>query len=103
MVRSGWSISSWRAFSPTIISLLGETDTMLGTSGRTSGLVKFIHATKLLVVPRSIPTTLSLSNSIWNMSLGYQIRHVLAVVQEPAHGDEGFALACRVPLGKLLL
>src|ERR1017187_4993986 len=103
MVRSGWSISSWRAFSPTIISPLGESDTMLGTSGRTAGLVRSIQATRLLVVPRSIPTTLSLSNSIWNMGLVYEIRYVLSAVQQPPNGGEGFAVNGRIPTRKRLL
>src|ERR1700689_3591435 len=103
MVRSGWSISSCRARSPTMISPLGETETMLGTSGRTAGFAKSIHATRLLVVPRSIPTTLSLSNSIWNIGLVNQIRDVLTAVQEASHGGEGFALRRRVPLGEFQL
>src|SRR5712671_6050801 len=110
MVRSGWSISSCRARLPTMISPFGESDTTLGTSLspssplKTSGRVRFMHATRLLVVPRSIPTTLPiLSNSIWNIGLGYKIRYVLPAVQEPSNGRERVAIAGCVPLAKGLL
>src|ERR1700735_4342874 len=73
---------------------------MLGTSGRTSGLASSIHATRLLVVPRSIPTALSLSNSIWNMGLGYKIRYILSAVQEASNSRERFAIVSAIPLAE---
>ena len=50
------------------------------------------------MVPRSIPTTLSLlSNSIWNIGLGYQIRYVLPAVQEASYSGERFAITSSHP------
>src|ERR1700692_2755808 len=109
MLRSGWSISSWRALLPTTISPPGATETTLGTSlspsspAMTSGLVRFIHATRLLVVPRSIPTTVSLSNSIWNIGLIDQIRYIFSAVQKASHGGERFAIGASVPLAECVL
>src|SRR5436305_1900954 len=84
---------------------------MLGTSlspsspRMTSGFVRFIHATRLFVVPRSMPTTLSwLSNSIWNMrSFIDQIRDVLAAVQQSADLNQVFAVMSFVPCGEVPL
>src|SRR5580704_6948376 len=103
MVRSGWSINSWRAFSPTMISPLGVRETMLGTMGRTSGRARFIHATRLLVVPRSIPTTLSLSNSIWNIGFCDQVRYVFPSIQQASHGSERFTMVGCIPISERLL
>src|SRR5580692_42272 len=103
MVRSGWSISSWRAFSPTTISPPGVRETMLGTIGRTSGLARFIQATRLLVVPRSMPTTLSLSNSIWNIGFCDQVRYIFPAIQQASHGGERFPIVRCIPIGERLL
>src|SRR5450432_2608834 len=92
-----------------MVVLSGRRDTTLGTSlspsspSITSGFVRFIHATRLLVVPRSMPTTLSwFSNSIWNMG-GFidQIRHVLAPVEQCPHFAQRKAVVRSVPRGKL--
>src|SRR5258708_5457859 len=91
-----------------------ESETTLGTSlsaslpGITSGRVRFMCATRLLVVPRSMPTTLSLlSNSIWNMGSGVvrlsdQVGDVFTAVEEAADGEEGFAIVPGVPLGEFV-
>src|SRR5579863_1608731 len=84
-------------------------ETTLGTSLSpsaptiTSGFARFIQATRLLVVPRSMPTTALLSNSIWNIRLHYEIRYVFPPVQQSAYRRERFAIAIRVPLPELLL
>src|SRR5579863_3151310 len=84
-------------------------ETTLGTSLSpsaptiTSGFARFIQATRLLVVPRSMPTTALLSNSIWNIRLHYEIRYVFPPVQQSAYRRECFTVATRIPRLELLL
>src|SRR5450432_2465695 len=85
---------SWRAGLPTVISPAGETETMLGTSlapsspGMTRGAPESMMATRLLVVPRSMPTMWSEEPksicSTMGLHLFYKIADVLAAVQEGA-------------------
>src|ERR1700712_3097326 len=84
---------------------------MLGTSLSpsspriTSGFPRFIQATRLFVVPRSMPTTLSwLSNSIWNIG-GFidQVGNVFAAIQQAAYLSEVIAVLRGIPPGKLRL
>src|SRR5579864_4990168 len=68
IVRSGCVSSMSRASAPAITSPEGVTDTTLGTiPERILGPVSSITATKLLVVPRSIPTIFDsvFPKSIW--------------------------------------
>src|SRR6266852_5041343 len=68
MVRSGCVSSISRASAPAITSPEGVTDTTLGTiPERILGPVSSITATRLLVVPRSIPTIFDsvFPKSIW--------------------------------------
>ena len=65
------------------LAALGVSDTTLGTSlspsspGITSGLVRFIQATRLLVVPRSIPTTVVVVVKLNLEHLSVSIRFVM--------------------------
>src|SRR5689334_25407983 len=108
MVRSGCVRSMSRASAPAITSPEGVTDTTLGTiPERIRGPVRSITATRLLVVPRSMPT---MRGSAWPKSIcrvdiqflfdvAQQVRHVLAAIQHRAnlvqHGLVGlFVMMC---------
>src|SRR5436190_23200720 len=83
-----------RASDPAITSPDSVTDTTLGTMPeRIRGPVRSMTATRLLVVPRSIPTILG---SAWPKSIcrvdiqflfdiTHQVRHILAPIQHRAN------------------
>src|SRR5579863_5160150 len=113
MVCSGDVSNNSRAGLPTTISPDLLTETTLGTSlspsspGMILGPVRSMNAIRLLVVPRSMPTTRSLvPKSIWNIGSGgwdqrflhfvQQILNILAAVQKRADGSERLTLGCRV-------
>src|SRR5712691_7732889 len=96
-----------RASEPAITSPLGAADTTLGIiPDRIRGPVSSITATRLLVVPRSIPTIFELDSpkSIWSVDIQflfdfpYQVRDVAAAVQDRANLIEHRRLARRVIL-----
>ena len=65
---------------------------------------RFIHATRLLVVPRSMPTTLSCCQTrSGTLVCRYQIRDVFPAVQQAAHGCECFAACVASHCRELLL
>src|SRR5258706_1448336 len=93
MVRSGWVSSISRASAPAITSPEGVTDTTLGTiPERILGPVNSITATRLLVVPRSIPTIFDsvFPKSIWKGDIQFLpggaevVREVSMDIQEVA-------------------
>src|SRR5215472_10167576 len=118
MLRSGCVMSSSRARFPTTISPDSLTETTLGTSlspsapGMILGPVRSMKATRLLVVPRSMPTTRSLvPKSIWNIEtlgrwekcrlhLHQKILDVFSAVQQGTDGHQGFPLQLRIVGGK---
>src|SRR5712664_75438 len=137
MVRSGWVRNRGRAGSPTMILPSGSTLTMDGQRVEPYGpgihfgwpVVASIYATRLFVVPRSIPTV----RPMWKtagakapalhkllLNVGDQIPDVGAAIQqfvEPGHdflasggitGQSSVPLTCRglqlrVDFGELLL
>src|ERR1700676_1214314 len=83
-----------RASAPAITSPDGATETTLGTiPERMRGPVRSITATRLLVVPRSIPTIRGLAwpKSICRVDiqflfdLTHQVRHIFAAIQRRAN------------------
>src|SRR6185369_2391646 len=93
-VRSGCVISISRASAPAITSPDSVTDTTLGTiPERIRGPVRSITATRLLVVPRSMPTMRGLAwpKSICRVDIQFlfdvaqQVRHVLSAIQHRAN------------------
>src|SRR5271170_3754838 len=96
MARSGCVSSMSRASAPAITSPLGVTATTLGTiPDRMRGPVSSITATRLLVVPRSMPIIGDLRpspKSICRLDIrfqflvyfAHQIRHIFPPVQRPA-------------------
>src|SRR5579864_5033363 len=94
-----------RASEPAITSPDSVTDTTLGTiPERMRGPVRSITATRLLVVPRSIPTMRGLEwpKSICRVDIQFlfdfthQIRHILAAIQGAANLVEHGPVPCAV-------
>src|SRR5579862_1633366 len=109
MVRSGCVSSISRASAPAITSPDGVTDTTLGTiPDRIRGPVSSITATRLLVVPRSIPTIFDsvFPKSISNVDIQFlfnipdQVRNVSPAVQRTSHRLQQRSVLGRVVLGE---
>src|SRR5579864_4362255 len=97
MVRSGCVSSISRASAPAITSPEGVTDTTLGTIPESIlGPVNSITATRLLVVPRSIPTIFDsvFPKSIWKGDIqfltggAHVVRDISADIEQVTRGSD---------------
>src|SRR5258708_35993733 len=120
MVRSGWVSRRRRAGSPTMMLPSGSRLTTEGQSVEPDGpAIQFgspvcgsMYATRLLVVPRSIPTVRAICNlQQLFRDVGHQISNIGASIQQliqPDHdslpvGAPFSGVECRFPLAGCLL